>query len=68
MAVLLRNTQTGFFYAGFHRWRLYPEQAFDFQTWERAHQWVSTVLLPGVEIVQLPNGDEHGEANRGMTQ
>jgi hypothetical protein len=53
MAVLLRNTRTGFFYAGFNRWRFHPEDAFDFQTSERARRWISTILIPDVEIVQM---------------
>lgn len=55
MAILLRNTRTGFFYVGYNRWRAYPEEAFDFQTWERANQWIDTTQLDGVEIVRMPN-------------
>ena len=57
MAVLLRNARTGLFYAGYHAWRLYPEQGFDFQSLERANDWVSTTQLEEVEVIQvLPNG------------
>jgi hypothetical protein len=55
MAILLRNTQTGFFYVGYNRWRVYPEEAFDFQTLERANQWIESTRLDGVEIVYVPN-------------
>lgn len=55
MAILLRNTQTGFFYVGYNRWRVYPEEAFDFQTLERANQWIESTRLDGVEIVHVPN-------------
>lgn len=55
MAILLRNTQTGFFYVGYNRWRVYPEEAFDFQTLERANQWIESTQLDGVEIVHVPN-------------
>jgi hypothetical protein len=54
MAILLRNTQTGFFYVGYNRWRVYPEEAFDFQTMERANQWIDAMQLDGVEIVHVP--------------
>ena len=55
MAILLRNTQTGFFYVGYNRWRVYPEEAFDFQTLERANQWIESTRLDDVEIVYVPN-------------
>jgi hypothetical protein len=55
MAILLRNTQTGFFYVGYNRWRVYPEEAFDFQTLERANQWIESTRLDSVEIVYVPN-------------
>lgn len=54
MAILLRNTRTGFFYVGYNRWRVYPEEAFDFQTAERASQWIRSIDLLDVEIVQVP--------------
>lgn len=54
MAILLRNTRTGFFYVGYNRWRVYPEDAFDFQTLERASRWIHSIRLLDVEIVQLP--------------
>jgi hypothetical protein len=54
MAIVLRNTRTGFFYVGFNRWRVYPEDAFDFQTLERANHWIDTIHLAGVEVVQVP--------------
>ena len=56
MAVLLRNARTGLFYAGYHAWRLYPEQGFDFQSFERAKDWVSTTQLENVEVIQVPGG------------
>lgn len=58
MAILLRNTRTGFFYVGYNRWRVYPEDAFDFQTPERAIRWINSIQLSEVEIVQLPCGSE----------
>ena len=58
MAVLLRNPRTGLFYAGYHAWRLYPEQGFDFQSFKRATDWVSTTQLGDVEIIQVLNGGE----------
>lgn len=51
MAILLRNIETGFFYVGYNRWRVYPEEAFDFKTLERANRWVNTLRLAGVEVV-----------------
>ena len=56
MAILLRNARTGFFYAGYNVWRVYPEQAFDFQSLERANEWIDTTQLQDVEVVQVPNG------------
>ena len=56
MAVLLRNARTGLFYAGYHAWRLYPEQGFDFQSFKRANDWVSTTQLENVEVIQVSNG------------
>src|SRR6516225_3287609 len=56
MAVLLRNARTGLFYAGYHAWRLYPEQGFDFQSFKRANDWVSTTQLENVEVIRVPNG------------
>jgi hypothetical protein len=53
MAVLLRNARTGLFYAGYHTWRLYPEQGFDFQSFKRATDWASTTQLGDVEVIQL---------------
>jgi hypothetical protein len=62
MAVLLRNARTGLFYAGYHAWRLYPEQGFDFQSFKRANDWISTTELENVEVIQLTNGaGEEGE-------
>lgn len=55
MAILLRSTRTGFFYVGYNRWRVYPDEAFDFHTLEQADQWVRTTRLDDVEIVQVPN-------------
>lgn len=55
MAILLRNTKTGFFYVGYNRWRIYPDEAFDFQTLERANQWIQSTQLDEVEIVHVPN-------------
>jgi hypothetical protein len=57
MAVLLRNARTGLFYAGYHAWRLYPEQGFDFQSFKRANDWVSTTQLENVEVIQVPGGE-----------
>lgn len=55
MAILLRSTQTGFFYVGYNRWRVYPDEAFDFQTLERANRWIDSMQLDSVEIVNVPN-------------
>jgi hypothetical protein len=55
MAILLRNTRTGFFYVSYNRWRVHPEDAFDFQTLERAAHWIKVTQLAGVEIIQAPN-------------
>lgn len=55
MAILLRNTQTGFFYVGYNRWRVYPDEAFDFQTLDRANRWIDSMKLDSVEIVHVPN-------------
>lgn len=60
MPILLRNARTGFFYAGYNVWRVYPEQAFDFQSLERAHEWITTTQLQDVEVIQLPNGVKAG--------
>src|SRR5215471_6917930 len=56
MAVLLRNARTGLFYAGYHAWRLYPDDGFDFESFKRANDWVSTTQLEDVEVVQMSNG------------
>jgi hypothetical protein len=40
---------------GYNRWRVYPEDAFDFQTWDRAHRWMHAMDLADVEIVQAPS-------------
>jgi len=40
---------------GYNRWRVYPEEAFDFQTLERASQWIESTQLDEVEIVHVPN-------------
>lgn len=55
MAILLRSIRTGFFYVGYNRWRVYPDEAFDFHTLEQANQWVRTTQLDEVEIVHVPN-------------
>lgn len=55
MAILLRNTRTGYFYVGYNRWRVYPDEAFDFQTPERASQWIESTRLDEVEVVHVPN-------------
>ncbi|HXT10797.1 MAG TPA: hypothetical protein VN873_04475 [Candidatus Angelobacter sp.] len=63
MAILLRNTRTGFFYVGYNRWRVYPEEAFDFQTLERASRWIDSIHLSEVEIVHVPRATEPHEEN-----
>jgi hypothetical protein len=55
MAILLRNIRTGFFYVAYNRWRLYPDEAFDFQTLERAARWIESTRLDEVEVVHVPN-------------
>lgn len=55
MAILLRNTRTGYFYVGYNRWRVYPDEAFDFQTLERASRWIESTQLDEVEVVHVPN-------------
>jgi hypothetical protein len=68
MAVLLRNARTGLFYAGYHAWRLYPEQGFDFESFKRANDWVSTTQLENVEVIQVPNGaGEEGDRDEGQS-
>lgn len=61
MAILLRNTRTGYFYVGYNRWRVYPEEAFDFQTLERASRWLNSIHLSEVEIVQVPGATQNQE-------
>lgn len=54
MAVLIRNTQTGRFYAGYNQWPFEPTDAFDFGETERASLWIRTVALDQVEVVRIP--------------
>jgi hypothetical protein len=68
MAILLRNTQTGFFYVGYNRWRVYPEEAFDFQTLERANQWIESTRLDDVEVVYVPNPAFLNERHSSVTR
>jgi hypothetical protein len=51
MKVLLRQTQTGLFYAGADQWTGEHEQARDFENPECALQQVSVASLAGVEVI-----------------
>jgi hypothetical protein len=53
MAILLRNTRTGLFYQGYNRWRMHPEEAFDFQTPARAARWIDAMQISCIEVVRL---------------
>lgn len=65
MAILLRSTRTGFFYVGYNRWRVYPDEAFDFHTLEQADEWVRTTHLDDVEIVHMPNPRQLAQRRNG---
>jgi hypothetical protein len=51
MKVLLRNTQTGLFYAGPEQWTHQQTEATDFEAPDRALDQVSHGKLSGVEVV-----------------
>ena len=51
MKVLLRNTQTGLFYAGRDQWTPEHDHARDFETPASALQEVSIFSLAGVELI-----------------
>jgi hypothetical protein len=51
MKVLLRNTQTGLFYAGGDHWTGEHEQARDFENPDCALEQVSQSSLNGVEVI-----------------
>jgi hypothetical protein len=51
MRVLLRNTQTGLFYAGAGEWTEERTQAQDFEATDRALDTVSEAKLQAVEVL-----------------
>ncbi len=51
MKVLLRNLETGLFYAGPDRWTKDYSEALDFQQTELAIDRVSEARLPGMEVL-----------------
>jgi len=60
MYVLLRNEETGMFYAGPERWAEHTSDAVDFVTIPDATQFALAHLPPGMEIV-IPYGSSAGD-------
>lgn len=51
MRVLLRNTQSGLFYAGPDQWTEERSEALDFEATDRALDRVSQAKLPAMEVL-----------------
>jgi hypothetical protein len=60
MRVLLRNTQTGLFYAGPDQWTQERSEALDFEATDRALDRVSQAKLQAMEVL-MHFDDSHFE-------
>lgn len=52
MAILLRHTRTGLFYARYKKWTPESDRAFNFKNVDLALNWIRAVHLYEVEIVR----------------